>query len=510
MSKQAIETSKRLSQLCFEIKAGSDFDVLVSGLSLDSRHVRKGDVFFALAGDRFDAREAIPEVLTCGVAAIFCEANDTWRDSALYQGVPVIVVPDLTAKLGYMAANFHGRPSTDMNVLGITGTNGKTTCSWFVAQLAQLLGENAAVIGTLGIGGLSALKTTGFTTPDAVCLQSELAEFKRDRISQVAMEVSSHGLSMGRVNGTVFTSAVFTNLSHDHLDFHGTLEEYANVKASLFKTAGLQRAVINVDDPVGVSIAETASADELVLVSTREMSALKDRLLASGKKVTCWHIESITCSADGMAVELDTDGQHFCLNLPFLGIFNAWNAVYAIAALAQRPHDVTSLVQVATQLYLPPGRMTQVSVAQYHGVVDFAHTPDALESVLGALRPHVKNRLICVFGCGGDRDHSKRPLMGAIARSLADVLVITSDNPRGENPQNIIDDILSGIDQLDQVHVVEDRERAIAKAVELADTDDLILVAGKGHEDYQEIQGVKVPFEDAHLLRHYFQGEGHD
>jgi UDP-N-acetylmuramoyl-L-alanyl-D-glutamate--2,6-diaminopimelate ligase len=510
MSKPAIKTSKRLSQLCFEIKAGSDFDVLVSGLSLDSRKVSKGDVFFALAGDRFDARDTIVDILNCGVAAVFCEPNDTWRASAIYQGVPVIVVPELTAKLGYMAANFHDRPSTELDVIGITGTNGKTTCSWFVAQLADLLGEKAAVIGTLGVGCLSDLKTTGFTTPDAICLQAELADFRNNNTSKVAMEVSSHGLSMGRVNGTAFTCAVFTNLSHDHLDFHGTLEEYANVKASLFRTSGLQRALINVDDPVGVRIAEMASADELVLVSTREMSALKRRLLALGKEVICWHIESIVCSVDGMIVELDNDGEHYRLDLPFLGIFNAWNAVYAIAALAQRSFDPASLVRAAAKLYLPPGRMSQVYGVRHHAVVDFAHTPDALESVLSALRPHVKNRLICVFGCGGDRDHSKRPLMGAVARSLADVLVITSDNPRGENPQNIIDDILSGIDQLDQVHVVEDREQAIAKAVAIASADDLILVAGKGHESYQEINGVKVPFEDTLVLRRYFAGDAHD
>jgi len=379
-----------------------------------------------------------------------------------------------------------------VHYIGVTGTNGKTSCAWWLAQLLQHLGKKPGLIGTLGCGVWAkdkplAMRETGYTTPDAALLQKILADFTEQQVTHVVMEVSSHGLQQGRTRDVTFSTALFTNLSHDHLDYHGSMENYGAAKARLFQSPGLQHAVINRDDAFGRQlIAETKSVP-VVSYSIADASA----------DVT---VRDLQLSASGLRGTLVTPWGRVELVSPIVGDFNVANLLGVIAVLCVEGFDLTSVVAAVKYLQAPPGRLQRVAcdtaTEEIDVFVDFAHTPDALDKVLSTLKLQTRQQLWCVFGCGGDRDSSKRAVMGEVASRLADFCVVTSDNPRSENPQDIIDQILVRMDK-NKTTVIADRKSAIHYAVSHARARDAILIAGKGHESYQDIKGSKLPFSDS-------------
>ncbi|MCB1843886.1 MAG: UDP-N-acetylmuramoyl-L-alanyl-D-glutamate--2,6-diaminopimelate ligase [Halioglobus sp.] len=455
---------------------------MVSGLELDSRCVRPGDLFLAMPGDVHDGRQFIEQAVANGASAIVAEAPAAGFVDALQ--VPLVEVPELRLEAGPIAARFYGYPSRNMHVVGITGTNGKTTTSRIVAQLSRSLGKQCGVIGTLGATLGDDVAEAANTTPDPVALQRQLATWQRQGVPVVSMEVSSHALVQGRVNGVEFTTAIFTNLSHDHLYYHGSMADYARAKMRLFAVEGLRHAVINLDDELAAMIAAaTVSGARIVTYSARggdaDLRVLDARSHAGG-------VHATLRSPWGRG-EFDS---------PLPGDFNLANLAAAIAALLLAGEELLAVLRAVRELQPVAGRMQRIP--NEHGLqvfVDYAHTPHALEQVLQALRPHVAGRLITVFGCGGDRDREKRQVMGRVASTLSDAVVVTSDNPRSEEPSSIIRDIAAGL--TGDYTLEPDRAVAIAAALDSAREGDCVLIAGKGHEDYQLIEGQRLPFSDA-------------
>ncbi|MCU0937128.1 MAG: UDP-N-acetylmuramoyl-L-alanyl-D-glutamate--2,6-diaminopimelate ligase [Gammaproteobacteria bacterium] len=477
------------------------YDRRVTGLALDSRTVRPGDLFFALVGGATDGRRFVDEALARRAAAVAQEAPAASLEAR--HGVPVIGVPGLDQQVGRVADRFYGHPSADLWVAGVTGTNGKTTVSHLIAQ--ALTGEGGSpgaaqrcgVVGTLGSGVFGELRPSRHTTPDAITLHRLLADLRGRGLRHVAMEVSSHALVQGRVNGVAFDVAAFTNLTRDHLDYHGSLEAYAEAKRRLFRFPGLKTAVVNVDDPVGAAILERldAGVDALGYSLTNDPRArVRARTLEVGPAGL--RLEVVTPAGDGV------------LESPLLGRFNAGNLLAALGVLLTLRLPLPGLLAALGRARPVAGRMER------HGgqegqplvVIDYAHTPDALESVLATLREHCRGRLACVFGCGGERDRGKRPEMGAAAERLADEVVVTDDNPRREDPDLIVADVLGGMARPERARVERDRARAIALAVGGAGAGDVVLVAGKGHEDYQEVGGQRRPYSDRAVVRALLDG----
>lgn len=456
----------------------------VTGLCLDSRKLCPGDLFLALPGASVDGRDFMAQALQAGAVAVLAEAEGL----AAVAG-RVIPVAGLRQQLSEIAGRFYGEPSEQMILTGVTGTNGKTTCSQLLAQLFSLAGHPAGVIGTLGCGvyrdGAVELSETGMTTPDAVTVQALLAGYSEAGVDRLTMEVSSHSLDQCRVDGLRFTTALFTNLSRDHLDYHGSLLSYAQAKMRLFAMPGLQHAVINVDDPVGAEIAlQLPPGVELVSYA----------LANPGAAVTA---EQVQLSAAGISAEISTPWGDGHLSSPLLGRFNLENLLAVVAVACVQGLTLETVLQLVPRLRAVAGRMERVAGMAGPGVViDYAHTPDALEKALLTLREHCNGQLWCVFGCGGDRDRGKRPLMGEIAARLADRVVVTSDNPRGEAPAAIIADILAGAPTAKGLDVVADRAQAICNAIREAADNDLVLIAGKGHEAYQLVGAQRLPFSD--------------
>ena len=375
--------------------------------------------------------------------------------------------------------------------LGVTGTNGKTSCAWWMAQLLQILGKKPGLIGTLGCGvwqqgSAAELRETGYTTPDANLLQKILADFTEQGVSHVVMEVSSHGLVQGRVKAVRFSTALFTNLSHDHLDYHGTMEAYGEAKARLFRHPGLQHAVINIDDNFGRRLVADIKQVPVLTYSVADASADV-------------YVRGLQLSAQGLRGHLVTPWGEAELCASLVGDFNVANLLGVIAVMGAEGFAFADVVAAVKNLQAPPGRLQRISddSDDIDVFVDFAHTPDALEKVLHTLKAQTRQQLWCVFGCGGDRDSSKRAPMGAVVSSLADRAVVTSDNPRSENPLDIIEQIVSAMNESGTA-VIADRQAAIIYALLHAQAGDVVLIAGKGHESYQDIKGVKVPFSDAH------------
>lgn len=457
-------------------------EISITGITLDSRVVQPGDLFIAVPGEAFDGRNFIGQVLQAGAAAVLAEAEGLDVDEDT-----VLPVKGLLHKASAIAARFYGEPSHKIAMTGVTGTNGKTTCTQLLGQLFGHLEQTSGVVGTLGYGlmepGASTLVSTGMTTPDAISVQAILAELVEGGARQVAMEVSSHSLSQGRVEDVHFDTAIFTNLSQDHLDYHGNMEAYAAAKAKLFDLPGVRCAIVNVDDAVGVKLAANMRADiELYRYSIKDDSA-------------DIYARDVVLGASGIRAEIVTPWGRGELKSSLLGEFNLSNLLAIIAAAGMQGFALDDVLAAIPKLVPVEGRMELVgpqSTPQV--VVDYAHTPDALEQALLALRMHCKGKLWCVFGCGGDRDKGKRPLMGEIAARLADHVVITSDNPRSESPMKIIDDIVAGAGSDAQVQV--DRGEAIEYAVVRAAAADTVLLAGKGHESYQLIGDTKLPFSD--------------
>ncbi|WP_462381541.1 UDP-N-acetylmuramoyl-L-alanyl-D-glutamate--2,6-diaminopimelate ligase [Pseudomonas sp. Marseille-QA0892] len=455
---------------------------LIRELTLDSRHVRPGDLFLAVPGGAQDGRDHISDAIARGAAAIAYEANDALPMAPA--AVPLIPISNLAAQLSAIAGRFYGEPSRSVRLIGVTGTNGKTSVTHLLAQALDALGERCALVGTLGTGFHGALESGRHTTPDPISLQASLGSLKKQGAQAVAMEVSSHGLHQGRVSGLDFKVAVFTNLSRDHLDYHGTMEAYGEAKAKLFDWPGLRCRVINKDDPFGADLAERSSDARLITYSLGDSSATI-------------HCPRADFDDTGVRAYLVTPQGEGLLRSALLGEFNLSNLLAVVGTLVGLGYPLGEILKVMPTLQGPAGRMQRVGGGlRPLVVVDYAHTPDALEKVLEALRPHVKGQLYCIFGCGGDRDRGKRPLMAAVAERLADRVIVTDDNPRTEDPARIFDDIRGGFMSADVANFVVGRALAIESTVRALGVDDVLLLAGKGHEDYQEINGVRHPFSD--------------
>ena len=458
--------------------------ITVSELTSDSRKAMPGTVFAAYPGEVRDGRDFIAQAVAQRVDGVLWEADHHQWDPAL--AIPNAGVVGLKARIGEIAAHVYGEPSRALHMVGVTGTNGKTSVAHWVAQAFSQLGRKTAVIGTVGNGFPSALIPALNTTPDAIELQQRLAFYRQQGAAACAMEVSSHGLAQGRVNGTRFNVAVLTNLSRDHLDYHGNMENYADAKARLFTWPGLQWAVVNVDDEFGRRLeSETRPA----------------RVAGYGFQRGAVVGEKLRLSQAGLHLQVRTDWGNAEFDVPLLGRFNAANLLAVLTTLLVSDVKLDDACRTLAHVTPPPGRMqTLGGNAHPLVVVDYAHTPDALEKVLATLREIVVGgRLICVFGCGGNRDKGKRPLMGQAAAQGADEVWVTSDNPRNEDASHIIDDILAGISG--KPHVEPDRARAIFEAIGGAHHGDVVLIAGKGHEDYQEIAGERLPFSDVAVAK---------
>jgi UDP-N-acetylmuramoyl-L-alanyl-D-glutamate--2,6-diaminopimelate ligase len=425
-----------------------------------------------------------------------------------------VAIPHLRRCAGEIAAEIYGRPSAQLQMIGVTGTNGKTSCSHWIAQALSRLGSRCGVVGTLGSGWPGKLEPLQNTTPDAVWLQERLRAFVRQKARAVSMEVSSHGLVQDRVSGVEFDVALFTNLTRDHLDYHRTMRSYRNAKARLFRIPGLGAAVLNLDDAFGADLVHQARERGASVIGYGFVESAPAKL--RGRRVPRVVGRELRMSAAGLAFQVTSPWGTAEIESPLIGRFNAANLLGCLAVLLASDYPIDAAVEVLRKVKPVPGR-----AERYGGgtrpvvVVDYAHTPDALENILKTLRelmnadrgsrgraarqPSAAGKLVCVFGCGGDRDRGKRPLMGRMATRLADEVVLTSDNPRSENPHAIIDDILQGITR--PCAIAPDRSQAIRAAISGARTGDVILVAGKGHEAYQEIAGTKHPYSDADVVR---------
>lgn len=468
--------------------------IRVSGLTLDSRRARAGDAFIALKGAHHHGMTFAPAALAQGASAVIAEGPASAvfaAESGDATGAPTIWIDDLHQHVGEIAARFFGHPSAAMHVIGVTGTNGKTSIVQLLATALHALGARAATIGTLGAGLVGALAAGERTTPDAVSVQGLLAQFREAGASHVAMEVSSHALEQGRVNAVDFEIAVFTNLTRDHLDYHGTMAAYGAAKAKLFAWPGLRCAVLNVDDAFG---------RELLAQVPSGMRALSYGVDAPHADIRASHVRS---SDAGLNFILRTPWGQGEIASPLLGRFNVANLLAVGGCLGALGYTFAQIQSALTQLRPIAGRMNRLGGgAAPLVVIDYAHTPDALEQALTSLRAHCAGRLTCVFGCGGERDAGKRPQMGAIAETLADRIVVTDDNPRGEDGDAIVAQIVAGLRRPQRATVQRDRAAAIALALREAQAGDVVLIAGKGHEPYQEIAGRKLPFDDIDVARH--------
>lgn len=479
--------------------------IAVNGLTINSRDIHEGDVFVAVKGVRVHGEMFIPAAIAQGAVAVLRESvNDDLLTIQYQNEIPVISVPRLEKSLSEIAGNFYGHPSHKIPVVGITGTNGKTSCAQIYAQLSAFGQKSVGVIGTIGYGICRPneeahscsleLTSTGMTTPDAITTQAICADMLAvDDVSQkvhtIVMEVSSHGLDQGRVSAFQFYAAIFTNLSHDHLDYHGDMDAYGAAKAKLFEMPSLQVAVINIDDEFSSLLME--KIDPSVQVITYSVS----------NSLADLYLSNIRYGSSQLLADLHYENTVYELSTPLVGRFNLSN-VLAILSLFSKEKTFSSVVSFVKYLQPISGRMELIANrAGIQVVVDFAHTPDALKNVLASVCEFSQGKVWCVFGCGGNRDKAKRPLMAAIAERYAQHVIVTSDNPRDENPQHIIDDIVSGFSGDSSYEIIVDREAAIHQAIRQANINDIVIIAGKGHEDYQIIGNKKFPFSDQHVAR---------
>ena len=457
----------------------------VHGIASDSRLLQRGDLFLAVQGMGSHGLDYLAQAHAAGVSAVAWDASTGTEPQDI--GVPMISVAGLAEQLGEIANRFYGHPSEQLDVIGITGTNGKTTVAWMIAQALELLDERCAYLGTLGYGVDEVQGAEGMTTPAAVELHGRLAEFVGMGAAHAAVEVSSHALSQGRVDGVRFATALFTNLTRDHLDYHANMREYFDSKARLFLDCQPAERIIDIDSEYGTQLALMCGQD-VVTVSTQ-----LDRV-ANGRPYV--FVDAVVATEQGSQISFNSSWGDSRFSLPLPGDFNVANAMLVLALLLNKGVALDAACDVMSQVSAPPGRMQRVATDGPAVYIDYAHTPTALEGALRALRAHCRGKLWCVFGCGGDRDTGKRPQMGAAAERHGDQVVVTTDNPRSEDAATIIDDIVAGLSQQDKLTIIEDRAAAIAWAIKNAADNDVVLVAGKGHEDYQEIAGQRTRFSD--------------
>lgn len=495
---------KTLADLLPEYDLGIAATIAPKNLCLDSRQVTTGDAFIALSGTQTDGRQFIARAVEAGAAAVLVEADKAWQGINWIDSVPVIAVNDLPQHISAIAGRFYSEPSAELCLLGITGTNGKTTCSLLLGQLLARLMGTSAVVGTLGYGivdaksltpiaqQISLLHSTGLTTPDPISLQRILRELRSTGAQSAAIEVSSHSLQQKRVAGLHFDTAIFTNLTQDHLDYHGDLISYGKAKAELLFMPGLKHAIFNHDDVWSKTLSDKTPAGVA-------------RIGYSLHYVADVYVQNIQLSQTGARAHLVTPWGEGELHSPLIGLFNLSNLLAVISGLCVQGIGLAQVLEQVPQLVAAPGRMQTVDVdaqaQEIQVIVDYAHTPDALGNTLNAIAAHKTGRIWTVFGCGGDRDKSKRPLMGRIAEKFSDYVIVTNDNPRSEDPATIAADIVRGLNNPNRCLVIADRAQAIDFAIQQAKAGDLVLIAGKGHEDYQIFANQTIPFSDSQQAR---------
>ncbi|CAM2779274.1 UDP-N-acetylmuramoyl-L-alanyl-D-glutamate--2,6-diaminopimelate ligase [Moritella viscosa] len=470
-----------------------DFELAVNALIIDSRKVQAGDCFVAINGHALDGRRFIGNALQCGATVVLKDADIQGEHGHIeyVDGIPIVAFFGLNKALSALADSFYQFPSQQLKLVGVTGTNGKSTITQIIANWVTLLNGKAGVMGTIGNGLFDQLVQTENTTGSGLDVQAEIASQVQQGAELCAMEVSSHGLIQGRVNSLDFDVALFTNLTRDHLDYHGDMDNYADAKKILFQGA-VKHRILNVDDTYGKAWSQQWP-DAIRFSVQQDLSAY------SGAFLYC---HDLNFDTGGFNCELKTSWGEGTLRCGLIGEFNASNVVAACASLLALGYDLDDLLQVAPKLTAVCGRMELFKQAgQAACVVDYAHTPDALEKALQALRVHCEGKLWCIYGCGGDRDTGKRPIMAQVAEQFADMAVITDDNPRTESASSIVADMKIGLANPDVMQVIHDRRSAIHWAMEQSRADDIILVAGKGHEDYQIIGVDKHHYSDRETIR---------
>ena len=462
-------------------------DCEITGLQNDSRFIKHGDLFLAYPGAQTDGRHFISEAMKAGAHAVLYDALN-WTPCVFSPACSGISIDELEKKLADIASRFYGEPTQFLSFTGVTGTNGKTTIAYQLAQAYELLGQSSAYVGTLGQGKPLSLKPLNNTTPDALVLQALFHQYHNAAIKQVCMEVSSHALTQHRVEHIPFKQAIFTNLTHDHLDYHQTIEAYAQAKSSLFAIPSLEYAVINQDDVYcSVMKSKTPNSCQIISYGIHHTADVF---------VRAWEV-----NLKGTTMEVHSPWGVLTLKINALGFFNLYNALAIFSSLLVAGYKPDVVVPIMGKLKPAPGRM-EVVAQDPTVIVDYAHTPDALENVLATLNKLKVGRLLVVFGCGGDRDKLKRPIMGKIASQYADWVCLTSDNPRHEDPEQILNEIAVGISDNTVVERICDRESAILRALAVAQKNDIVVIAGKGHEVYQQIGNQRFPFSDQEIVRH--------
>ncbi len=480
----------------------SAVNIIATGIQMDSRLLQKGDLFLACFGNNHDAREYINEAVEMGVAAVLAESGGEWQGVRIIQDIAVIAIENLSAKVGKIAARFYSHPSQKLSVIGITGTNGKTSCSQFIAQALANSGFSCGTMGTLGYGVYGKLKETQLTTPNPVFMQMALAEMAQDGVDPVVMEVSSVGLHQRRVKAVKFDTAIFTNLTRDHLDYHESMEAYGSNKKKLFTTEGLSRAIINLDDPYALSVINAIAPSVDVCTYSLKNSA------------ATVYAESLSLTQKGFEARIVTPIGAGTVKGKLFGCFNVSNLLAVVTTLInylpkKRAIDIEQLCELVSRLRSVDGRMEIISdFEEITAMVDYAHTPEGLRSALKGLRDHFSGNIWCVFGCGGNRDKGKRPIMGEIAEAFADRLIIADDNPRNEDGDDIVQHILSGMSNPEKAIIERNRKKAIAYAIANAEPGDVVVIAGKGHETYQDVGGSRLIFSDANQVRLALQARG--
>lgn len=467
----------RLADLLATLNIATDNEVGVQEIVIDSRKVSNGSLFCAYKGSLADGRDYLLDAQLAGAVAVLYDPLDF--ELPIDIKVPAFAVPQLQLQVGNLAHEFFGRACDEMQVFGVTGTNGKTTCCYLLTQALTQLGMQAAMIGTIGVGRLGSLQPVTHTTPDPIEVHKMLADFKAQGVTQVCMEVSSHALDQGRVNGVAFFCTLFTNLSHDHLDYHGDMASYGAAKQRLFTDFNSELVVTNISDSLGASLIDVANA-EFIVSYGRGGDVFADEAELGDR---------------GIEFEFECNGVDFSAHTPLIGAINIPNIEMLVATLLALSTSVEDIKSILASLTPAPGRMELYRVAGSASVVvDYAHTPDALEKALASVKAHCRGKLWCVFGCGGDRDQDKRPVMGAIADKAADKVVITNDNPRSEAAADIAEQIVVGMSG--EYQIVLDRADAIAASIQQSGPDDWVLIAGKGHETTQHLGDALLPFSD--------------
>lgn len=517
LTSEPVTVKKLLDSVLVSRLPESVLSILVNGICLDSRKLLKGEMFLALPGSLSDGRHFIDDAVKRGAAIVLAEASrvneitaissqggnrDTVVDIAWIDQCPVISIENLEKQISAIAGRFFADPSAELTVIGVTGTNGKTTCCHIGSQMFALLGKRSTSIGTLGYGfsDQPELVDTGMTTPDAISTQRILRDFSKQNADIVTMEVSSHSLNQSRVDGIKYDVGVFTNLTRDHLDYHGNMEHYARSKQRLFEFPGLKNAVINIDDSFGKQLFE-------------KLTACQKWSYAVSNTQADIYAQQVVFTERGIRATVISPWGQGEINSRLLGEFNLSNMLAMIAAACSQGAAFNDVVNCVEEIDAVPGRMEWVEGdADIAVVIDYAHTPDALQQALSALKKHVSGKLWCVFGCGGDRDTGKRPLMARAAEQIADKIMVTSDNPRNEAADKIIQDILNGFNSSTDVYTNIDRAEAIEQVIAEAGHQDCVLIAGKGHEDYQIINGERFNFCDkthaASALQHRHNNRG--